>query len=151
MEPIIGMKSGTAYLPETIADRKESVEVLGAEAKKKESAIQPVIDEYIPEGSLEPTGLYWKGKDQKGKPKIYFDDPERKVSSDKAENTTGNTDQVDREIEKLKQEQEELERQLNSETDEKKRKELQKKLTQVENELARKDNDSYRRQHTIFS
>ena len=35
--------------------------------------------------------------------------------------------------------------------DEKKIQELEKKLRQVEQELIQKDNDSYRRQHTVFS
>ncbi len=79
------------------------------------------------------------------------DDPEKKVSGDKAESCTVNTDKVDREIEKLKKKQEELERQINAETDDTKIKELEKELAQVESELRRKDNDAYRRQHAVFS
>lgn len=37
------------------------------------------------------------------------------------------------------------------ETDETKRKVLQTKLIQVERELSQKDNEAYRRQHTVFS
>lgn len=151
MEPIYGMKPGTAYPPEVAADRKELVEAVGKKEEAQEPAIKPVKDEYIPEGKQEPSGLYRMGKDQDGNPKVYFDDPKWKKSDDKEEETTGNTDQVDREIQKLKQEQEELERQLNMETDEKKIRELEQKLAQVENELAQKDNESYRRQHTVFS
>ena len=69
----------------------------------------------------------------------------------KAETCTGNTDKVDREIEKLKKKQAELQKQLNSETDERKIKQLESQLAQVENELRQKDNDTYRRQHTQFS
>ena len=35
--------------------------------------------------------------------------------------------------------------------DEMKARELEKELAQVERELSRKDNDTYRRQHTVFS
>ena len=55
---------------------------------------------------------------------------------------------MDREIEKLKKKQQELEQRLNTETDEAKIKELERQLAQVERELKQKDNDTYRRQHT---
>jgi len=129
-----------------------------------------VTDEYIPEEKREPAGLYWLEKGEDGQPKVCFDDPERmtgasanqderpnadspdrRASGKKAEICTGNTDKVDREIEKLKKKREELVRQINSETDEAKIKELEQKLSQVERELSQKDNDAYRRQHTVFS
>jgi len=69
----------------------------------------------------------------------------------KSETCTANTDQVDREIEKLKKKKKELEQQIQSETDEKKLSSLEKRLAQIEYELQQKDNDSYRRQHTVFT
>ena len=72
--------------------------------------------------------------------------PERK--KDKDEVWEGNSDKVDREIEKLKKKKEELEQRLNTETDEAKIKDLERQLAQVERELNQKDNDTYRRQHT---
>lgn len=141
--------------------------------------LKPVTDEYVPEEPQVPSGRYWPGRGEDGQPKIYFDNPERaadappeqdalpeagapdgdrdagapnrKASGDKAENCTCNTDKVDREIEKLKKKREELERQIHSETDDIKVKELEKKLAQVESELRQKDNDTYRRQHSVFS
>ena len=71
--------------------------------------------------------------------------PERK--KDKDEVWEGNSDKVDREIEKLKRKQQELEQRLNTETDEAKIKDLERQLSQVEQELRQKDNDAYRRQH----
>ena len=68
----------------------------------------------------------------------------------KVEKCTGNTDRVDREIEKLKKRRDELKKQIHSEKDGKKIKELEKKLSQVERELKQKDNDAYRRAHTVF-
>ena len=75
--------------------------------------------------------------------------PERK--KDKDETWECNTDKVDREIEKLKKKQQELEQRLNSETDEAKIKDLERQLAQVEQELKQKDNDTYRRQHAVYT
>jgi len=69
----------------------------------------------------------------------------------KAERCTGNTDKVDRELEKLRKKRAELEKQLASETDEVKARDLERKLAQVENELRQKDNDAYRRRHSVFT
>ena len=71
--------------------------------------------------------------------------PER--DKDKDEVWECNTDKVDREIEKLKKKQQELEQRLGTETDEAKIKDLERQLAQVERELQQKDNDTYRRQH----
>ncbi len=69
-----------------------------------------------------------------------------------AEICVGSTDKVDREIKKLKEKKQALEQQIQSASgDEKKIRELEKKLAQVEQELSQKDNDTYRRQHTVFS
>ena len=67
---------------------------------------------------------------------------------DKDEVWEGNSDKADREIEKLKKKQQELEQRLNTETDEAEIKELERQLAQVERELKQKDNDAYRQQHT---
>ena len=109
----------------------------------------PVMDEYIPEEPQEPSGFYWSETDENGQPGIHYDAP--KVSGDKAETCTGNTDAVDREIEQLRRKVQELEQQISRETDESKRERLERELAQAENELAQKDNDTYRRQHTVFT
>lgn len=70
---------------------------------------------------------------------------------DKGETWECNTDQVDREIEKLKKKQQELEQRLGTETDEAKIKALEQQLAQVERELKQKDNDTYRRQHAVYT
>ena len=71
--------------------------------------------------------------------------------SDKAsQTTTMDTDNVDREIEKLKNKKSQLEQQLYS-ADETKKKELEQELRQVEAELAQKNNDAYRRQNAVVS
>ncbi len=73
-------------------------------------------------------------------------------SQEEPETCVGNTNAVDREIRKLKERKQKLEQQIQSASgDEKKTKELEKKLAQVEQELSQKDNDTYRRQHTVFS
>lgn len=54
-------------------------------------------------------------------------------------------------IEKLKKKKEDLEQQLNTETDEAKIKDLKHQLAQVERELKQKDSDTYRRQHAVYT
>ena len=75
--------------------------------------------------------------------------PEGKKNKD--ETWECNTDKVDREIEKLKKKQQELEQRLNTEIDEAKIKELEHQLAQVEQELKQKDNDTYRRQNAAYT
>ena len=164
IQPISSLDFGVAQA----AGAKEAPAVQRPDSGAPARPQKPVMDEYVPEEKQEPSGRYYLGKDENGQPKIYFDDPEQDEGADssepkaadapkekaggkKVETCTGNTDQVDREIEKLKKKKEQLERQISSETDETKKKGLEAKLSQVENELRQKDNDAYRRQHTIFS
>ncbi len=134
--------------------------------------LKPVMDEYVPEEKREPSGRYWIEPGEDGTPQVHFDDPNRQADRENAaapepsspapkaagpdkaakpETCRGNTDAVDREIKKLKEKLEELERQLASETDETKRRSLERRIAQVSNELRQKDTDAYRRQHTVFS
>jgi len=69
----------------------------------------------------------------------------------KAERCICNTDKVDRELEKLREKRAEVEKRLASETDEAKAGDLERRLAQVENELRQKDNDAYRRSHSVFT
>lgn len=118
----------------------------------------PVLkDEYIDSENSDRkvSGLYRLGQDEKGNPKVLYEDPEKRAKGEPvkpAEECTGSTDQVDREIEKLKAQKKQLEQQVKAaKGDEKKTKELEKKLAQVEAELNRKDNDAYRKQHMVVS
>ena len=175
MMPISGVSTG-AVQPLTTAEKVLGApKVQKPEEEAQNRQLKPVMDEYIPEEPQEPSGRYWMGKDEDGQPKIYFDDPERAANAptqpedtpeaeepdpagqgakgpegekDKDEVWEGNSDKVDREIEKLKKRQQELGQRLNTETDEAKIKDLERQLAQVERELKQKDNDTYRRQHT---
>lgn len=138
----------------------------GANAVKEAGQTSEPQDEYISseKSGVRPTGLYRVGQDEKGNRKIFFEDPDKSRSVDErkqpkangeegkaVEECTGNTDQVEREIRKLKEEKQKLEQQLRvASGDEEKVRELEKKLAQVESELSRKDNDTYRRQNTFF-
>ena len=161
---IPGVISGAAQSLAAAAGVKAAPEVQRPEAEAAAPSRTPVMDEYVPEEKQELSGRYWLGRDEDGRPKVYFDDPERaddepsdapapakKAAEDKAERCTANTDQVDREIERLRRRKETLEQQINAQTDGAQIKELKQKLAQVERELALKDNDTYRRQHTVFS
>ncbi len=175
MMPISGVNT-VAVQPLTTAEKVLGAsKVQKPEEEDQSRQLKPVMDEYIPEEPQEPSGRYWMGKDEDGQPKIYFDDPERAANApkqpedtpeaeepnpagqgakgperekDKDEVWEGNSDKVDREIEKLKKKQQELEQRLGTETDEAKIKDLERQLAQVERELKQKDNDTYRRQHT---
>lgn len=137
------------------AKAKEPVSSGVPTASAKERAAVPVYDEYVPEDKSvkQSAGLYRVAHDGDGTPRIQFDrpeGPEEDSPGGRAETCTTNTDQVDREIELLKQRQEELERQLRSagpqETEA-----LEKRLSAVQNELRQKDNDAYRRQNAQVS
>lgn len=168
-----------SILPATLSSPRELPAVRRAQLRAEETAPQsqpqpsrPVTDEYIPSEKQEPSGLYRLGRAEDGSPKIFFDDPERDAPEgapepDKAgdgkkppengkpgrkeEVCKGNTDQVDREIKRLRKRREELAAQLRTERDPAKAGALERKLAQVESELRQKDNDAYRRQHTQFT
>ena len=131
----------------------------------------PEYDEYIPGEKREPIGLYKLTHDDEGNPIIEFDDPMKAdnvspqeaegpskeaapakgESGRKAETCTTNTDKVDREIEKLKEERDQLEQQIRTTKDPDKAEDLKRQLAQLENELRQKDNDAYRRQNAVIS
>ncbi len=149
---------------------KEKAEEVGKgqEAGNKKESIPVPKDEYISGGrsSSRPSGLYRMGQDENGNPKVLYDDPKKsggadgkgqpKVGTDSpeedAEECTANTDRVDREIEKLKEQKQQLEQQIKAASgDEEKVKELERKLSRIEGELRQKDNDTYRRQNAVIS
>ena len=176
MMPISGVNTG-AVQPLTTAEKVLGAPKV-QKPEEEGRPLKPVMDEYIPEEPQEPSGRYWMGKDEDGQPKIYFDDPERAADAprqpedapeaeepkqagqgakgpegkkNKDETWECNTDKVDREIEKLKKKQQELEQRLNTETDEAKIKDLERQLAQVSRELTQKDNDTYRKRHSTFT
>ncbi len=93
-------------------------------------------DEYVPSEEDKDIGLY--------KP------PEEDVSEEKSESCTCNTDRVDGEIKRLKEKQEQLEQKLRSAEGENAER-IKKQLESVSAELAMKDNDTYRRQNSVFT
>ena len=54
-------------------------------------------------------------------------------------------------MEKIRKKKEQLKQQINTCEDPEKAEKLKKELALVENELRQKDNDGYRRSHTVFS
>lgn len=108
----------TLYFPKSTNETEQK------EASRKEIAQIPVPrDEYIGSEVSErkPSGLYRLGQDENGHPKVLYDAPKKPADVEKnqgaeasEESMTANTDQVDRELEKLKEEKKELEQQLRS-------------------------------------
>lgn len=150
--------------------KTEQVQTRKMQEDKEESAGKKPVsqDEYVSseKSAAKPTGLYLLGQDENGNPKVLFDDPKKtggtdekgqpKTNSDipekSAEKCTTNTDKVDREIEKLKEKKQQLEKQIQSASgNEKKVRELERKLAKIESELIQKYNDTYRRQNAEIS
>ncbi len=176
MMSISGVNAGAV---QSLAEAGKGPEASGARKPGEEARdrpLRPMMDEYAPEEEREPSGRYWPGRDEDGRPRIYFDSPGQAVdapqepapdakepgrmqeakapdkkSGEKEDRCVGNTDKVDREIEELKRKRQELEQRLNTETDETKIKDLERQLAQVERELSAKDNDLYRKQHSTFT
>lgn len=133
-------------------------------AEDKSEGVSIPKDEYISseKSGSKPSGLYRLGQDENGNTKVMYDDPKRAAKAKdvqpkeepakKAEKCTTNTDNVDREIEKLKEEKKQLEQQIKAAAgDKEKVKVLEKKLAQIEGQLSQKDNDTYRRQNAVIS
>ncbi len=158
-------QSGT----DRIADRTSKPEQTGTgqnpNQPKAENARFAPKDEYInrEKSGSRPSGLYSMTRDEDGKVQIRFEDRKRKenVSRDPQAGSgipqkpvrecTANTDRPDQEIRKLKEEKNRLEQQLRAAAqDPAKISELTGKLKQIAQELSRKDNDTYRKQHTSF-
>lgn len=170
IQSVSGLVSNPAQSSAAASGVKGPLTVQRPEDRTDTRPVTPEMDEFVPEEKREATGRYWLGRDEEGLPKVYFDDPEqaadkpqgtdeaskaaapaKRAGEDKKEVCIGSTDQVDRQIEQLKRKRDELERQLRTETDDTKAKALEQQLAQVERELNQKDNDTYRRQHTVFS
>lgn len=148
------------YLEKVQAEQDKTKEV----GKEQSAGIPVPKDEYISseKSGSKPSGLYHLGQDESGNPKVLYDNPKKvaraKDTTSKAEpakkagECTTNTDNVDREIQKLKEEKKQLEQQIRATAgNEEKVKGLEKKLAQIEGELSQKDNDTYRRQNAVIS
>ncbi len=167
MGSVSSILSNTVQTRPAVSHAQKSSKIDQIPSSDQTFSREPAQDRFIPEEKEEPIGLYRLGKDADGNPQIYFDDPNLKQpdkasnngpkasapkqESQKEESWTCNTDAVDREIEKLKSKQQDLNQQLQSETDETKRNLLEKKMAQIERELSQKDNDAYRKQHAVYT
>lgn len=174
MTPVSGVNAGAVQSPAAAG------KVQGASGSRRpgEGAqnrpLKPVMDEYVRSEPREPSGRYWMGRGEDGRPQIFFDDPEQGAQApeqpdaprkeepaqgdkgakgperrdgEKEERYVCDTGKVDREIKALKKRRQELEQRLRTEKDEAGVKELERQLRQVEQELRQKDNDTYRRRH----
>ena len=107
---------------------------------------------YIPEGDKEGAASFVAARKQEDALHISNEGMAalQKSKEAKSETTTTNTDMVDRELEKLKEKKAKLEQELLT-ADETKRQELQMQLDQVNMELTLKNNNAYRRQHSVVT
>lgn len=157
------------------AEKQAEEKSRGTDTDKGKGSEPQAVYSRSEKSGKQPAGLYRVGRDENGNRKIFYEDPKaghaRETNGRSKENAdgresnvngnsqakpaeicVGDTDQVDQEIKKLKEQKQELAQQIRSAgADEEKIQKLEKKLAQVEQELGRKDNDTYRKQHTVFS
>lgn len=137
-----------------------------------------ISDEKLPASE---SGIYHLSKHEDGNPEIIFDAQDRMEKnsdklSDAEDNLMGdevpqkgvgsdspkeepettqcitNTDKVDKEIKKLKEERKQILQELGKAgEDEEKQADLQKRLSELDAELQAKDNDAYRKQHATHT
>ena len=127
--------------------------------KTPPAAPEKATDRFERQVPQQSAGVYKISRDDMGRPVVQTDEsrqgkpdrvkekPDEQGDKPTIVKTTLNTDQVDREIDKLKQTQTKMKQQIAATKDEKEKQALQTKLEQVKAELKMKDNDAYRRQH----
>ena len=150
-------------LEKQIAQIRKQIEQLEKSNQNSEktppAAPEKATDRFERQVPQQSAGVYKISRDDMGRPVVQTDEsrqgkpdrvrekPDEQGDKPTIVKTTLNTDQVDREIDKLKQTQTKMEQQIAATKDEKEKQALQTKLEQVKAELKMKDNDAYRRQH----
>lgn len=135
-------RNGKPLVSQGVKEARDGKEDTSLKEEEK-SPVRRTKDEYVPgaDRTPEPGRLPEKDKEPDKAPK--------KADGKGPETYRGSTDKVDREIEKLKKRKEELEGQIRTEKDESRVQSLERELAQVLRELSQKDNDGYRRRHTV--
>ena len=150
-------------LEKQIEEIKKQIQQLERSKKQSSKTSSPASeqkgDTYEPQSENRSAGVYKISRDEKGRPVVETgqkpQERQKQVSGEPDEQgeqpiimkTTGNTDQVDREIENLKQAKTQMEQKIAAAKDEREKQVLKTRLEQVKAELRMKDNDTYRRQH----
>lgn len=125
----------------------------------------PRFDEYVKNDKVvSGAGIYSVERDENGNPVVVFENPEKpsQESPDPAkppaegekpviEKCTVNTDRVDAEIKKLKEQLQTIQKQLSQAENAEEQEALKKQLTTIEAELRAKDNDAYRKQNATYT
>lgn len=121
--------------------------------------IKKRVDTYEAQPPQQSAGVYQVTHDENGRRIIQVDEscetaqeqpkakPQDESEKPNIVKTTVNTDKVDKEIEKLKQTQTQLEQKIAAAKGPKEKEKLEAQLAQVNAELKAKDNDTYRQQH----
>lgn len=121
--------------------------------------IKKRVDTYEAQPPQQSAGVYQVTHDENGRRVIQVDEscetaqgqpkakPQDESEKPNIVKTTVNTDKVDKEIEKLKQTQTQLEQKIAAAKEPKEKEKLEAQLAQVNAELKAKDNDTYRQQH----
>ena len=83
MMPVSGVSVGAVQPLTTAGKVPGTSRVQKPEEESRSRRMEPVMDKYVPEEPQEPSGRYWTGKDEGGRPKIHFNDPERAADAPK--------------------------------------------------------------------
>ena len=138
-------------LEKQIEEIKKQIQQLERSKKQSSKTSSPASeqkgDTYEPQSENRSAGVYKISRDEKGRPVVESGKPDEQGEQPIIMKTTGNTDQVDREIENLKQTKTQMEQKIAAAKDEREKQVLKTRLEQVKAELRMKDNDTYRRQH----
>lgn len=137
-------KAKSAEKEQVRASVKEADSMRGPASSQESAPSQALDSMQAPTPSQEPAPPQTPKLAERPRYDRY--EPERK-----AQICTIDTGKVDREIEKLREEETRLSEQVRMTDDPQKKEELQRQLAQVEQELAQKDNDTYRRQHATVT
>ncbi len=145
--------------------QKQIQEIKQTQQKGQESCntssddIKKRVDTYEAQPPQQSAGVYQVTHDENGQKIIQVDkscetaqgqpkaNPQDEREKPNIVKTTVNTDKVDKEIEKLKQTQTQLEQKIAAAKEPKEKEKLEAQLAQVNAELKAKDNDTYRQQH----
>ena len=145
---VINILSAYEKLIEKISDGRASVpnEVSKLLDKYKNDPVPDNFSDIMKDAAKSFIMQYKDNKDMDLKA-VDWNDIIKKSNKDK---TTTDTNDVDREIEKLKEKKKQLEQEMKT-ADESKKEDLEAQIQQLEMELLQKDNDTYRRNNAVIS
>jgi TATA-binding protein-associated factor Taf7 len=123
------------------SESADDVDLSSANGTAREQA-KKIMENYDNETAKADGAAAAEGKKADDTPKADGGEPTQRSKS-----AAYNTDKVDAEIKRLREQKQQFEKQLQSASDPRQAVMLQKQIFRLEKELQQKDNDAYRREH----